>query len=223
MNVSRIHGRARSRRLVALTALAVLGGSLSMVAAPTAMALAPEPAPVPKRWQLEIETSPLRLTTVQLPGGEQRAYFYLTFKVTNNTATDLLFAPSFELATDELVVLRSGRGVTGAATAELIERMQNPLLMDQIDVVGTLLRGEENAREALVAWPMPATFQSEISVYCAGFSGETATVEVPDPVSGKTEKKLLRKTRELRFRLPGELSAAAGLELVPVEERWIMR
>lgn len=223
MNESRIHGRARSRRMVALTALAVLGGSLSMTAAPTALALAPEPAPVPKRWQLEIETSPLRLTTVQTADGEQRAYFYMTFKVTNNTASDLLFAPSFELATDELVVLRSGRGVPGAATAELIERMQNPLLMDQIDVVGTLLRGEENAREALVAWPMPATFQSEISVYCAGFSGETATVEVPDPISGKMEKKLLRKTRELRFRLPGEISAAGGLELFPVEERWIMR
>lgn len=223
MNESRIHGRARSRRMVALTALAVLGGSLSMTAAPTAMALAPEPAPIPKRWQLEIETSPLRLTTVRMNDGSQRAFFYMTFKVTNNSATDLLFAPSFEMATDEMIVLKSGRDVPGAATAELIERMQNPLLMDQIDVVGTLLRGEENAREALVAWPMPATFQSEITVYCAGFSGETATVDLPNPVSGKMEKKLLRKTRALKFRLPGELRAMDGLELAPVESSWIMR
>jgi hypothetical protein len=124
--------------------------------------------------------------------------------------------------------------VPAAVTAELIERMQNPLLEDQIGVVGTLLRGEENAKEALVAWPMPATFQSEIKVYCAGFSGETATIEVPNAASlmasasgshtpVKMEKKVLRKSLMLRYQLPGELNPAAGLELQPVETGWIMR
>ena len=215
-------------------ALALAMAGLLACAVPKASALAPEPAPVPKRWQLEIEPSPLRLTLVDVPGQGPRAFFYMTFKATNNSATDLLFAPSFELATDEMIVLRSGREVPGAATTELIERMQNPLLKDQIGVVGTLLRGEENAEEALVAWPMPSTFQSEITVYCAGFSGETATVEVPNPASlmasgsatsapVKMERKTLRKTWMMRYRLPGELNPAAGLELRPYESGWIMR
>lgn len=215
--------RARTRRfaavpVLALAALGVIGGG-----APPVCAMAPEPAPVPKRWQLEVEHAPLRLTVVDVPGQGPQAFFYQTFKATNNSATDLLFAPAFELATDDMVVLRSGRDVPGAATTELIERMQNPLLEDQIGVVGTLLRGEENAKEALVVWPMPSSFQSEATVYVGGFSGETATVELPNPVTGKLEKKILRKTLMLRYRLPGELNPAAGLELRPFEVSWIMR
>ncbi len=224
--------RALARRLI--TALAVAACGLVACAAPAARAMAPEPAPVPKRWQLDVETSPLRLSVVDVPGQGPRAFFYMTFKATNNSASDLLFAPAFELATDDMIVLRSGRDVPGAATSELIERMQNPLLEDQIGVVGNLLRGEENAKEALVAWPLPATFQSEIVVYCAGFSGETATVEVPNPASlmasasgsaapVKMDKKVLRKTLMLRYRVPGELNPAAGLELRPFETGWIMR
>jgi hypothetical protein len=216
-------------RLVALFAVSVA----ALVAAPV-RAAAPEPAPVPKRWQLDIETSPLRLTVVDVPGQGPRAYFYMTFKATNNSASDLLFAPAFEMATDDMIVLRSGRDVPASATAELIERMQNPLLEDQIGVVGTILRGEENAKEGLVAWPMPASFQSEIKIYCAGFSGETATVEVPNAASlmasangshtpVKMEKKVLRKTWMMRFQLPGELNPSGGLELQPVESGWIMR
>jgi hypothetical protein len=227
-----VPARARTRRFFTVLALAASG--LIACAAPAARALAPEPAPVPKRWQLEIEQSPLRLTIVDVPGQGSRVYFYMTFKATNNSANDLLFAPAFELATDDMIVLRSGRDVPAAATSELIERMQNPLLEDQIGVVGTLLRGEENAKEALVAWPMPANFQSEIVVYCAGFSGETATIEVPNPASLmassstssvplKMDKKVLRKTLMLRYRLPGELNPASGLELKPFETSWIMR
>ena len=226
--------RARARRFAAVPALALAACAMVGGPATDARALAPEPAPVPKRWQLEVETSPLRLTVVDIPGQGPRAFFYMTFKATNNSANDLLFAPAFELATDDMIVLRSGRDVPGAATTELIDRMQNPLLEDQIGIVGTLLRGEENAKEGLVAWPMPATFQSEVVVYCAGFSGETATVEVPNPASMmasssdkpapvKMQKKTLRKTLMLRYRLPGELNAAAGLELKPFESNWIMR
>ena len=108
-----------------------------------------------------------------------RAYFFMTFKVTNYSPTDLLFAPAFELATDDMDVLRSGRDVPVAVTKEIMGRLENSLLEDQISIVGTLLRGAENAKEGLVIWPVPQLHQSEIAVYCAGFSGETATVEVP--------------------------------------------
>ncbi len=226
--------RARARRLIAVPALALIAYAAVMCPAPVASALAPEPAPVPKRWQLDISPSPLRLTVVDVPGQGPRAYFYITFKATNNSASDLLFAPAIEMATDDMVVLRSGRDVPGAATSELIERMQNPLLEDQIGVVGTMLRGEENAKEFLVAWPMPANFQSEVVVYCAGFSGETAVVEIPSPGSmmasasapktpAKMERRTLRKTWMMRYRLPGELNPAAGLEVTPFESGWIMR
>jgi hypothetical protein len=232
--MNRSRSRASVRRLVAIPALAALVGGTVMSAPTPALAMAPEPAPIPKRWQLEIEPSPLRLTTVNVPGEGWRPFFYMTIKVTNNSPGDLLFAPAIELSTDDMIVLRSGRDVPASATTDLIERMQNPLLRDQIAVVGTLLRGEENAEEFLVAWPMPADFQSEIAVYCAGFSGETATIEVPsdaaimamakgDKAPAVKEKRVLRKTYMLRYRLPGVLNPGQGLELQPFEKRWIMR
>ena len=69
----------------------------------------------------------------------------------------------------------------------------------------------------------PSLFQNELTVYCSGFSGETATMDVPNPETGKLERKVLRKTLELRYRLPGELVPASGGEYVPYSSRWIMR
>jgi hypothetical protein len=162
------------------------------------------------------------MSVVNLPDGP-RAFFFMTYKVTNNSPTDLLFAPAFELATDDMAVLRSGRDVPVSATNVMLDRLENPLLMDQISIVGTLLRGEENAKEGLVMWPVPALFQSEVIVYAAGFSGETTTLDLPSPATGKLERKVLRKTLMLRYRLPGELNPTSGADLEPIETRWIMR
>jgi hypothetical protein len=214
------------RRLFALPLLAVAGLALVGTAAltvTTPVQAAPEPAPIPKRWQLDIKPSPLRMAIVDTVGGAPRAYFYMTYKVTNNTPTDILFAPAFELATDEGDLLRSGRDVPFAVTSAIMERLANPLLEDQISIVGNLLRGQENAKEGLVVWPMPTNHCEEIIVYAAGFSGETVTVEVPGRNEGEMERKLLRKTLMLRYRAPGEMEPAFGAPLLPYEDRWIMR
>jgi hypothetical protein len=231
--------RRISRRLAAVPAIAastvLVGVAGSLVSTPRAAA-APEPAPIPRRWQLEIEPSPLRSIVVDTPGIGPRAYFFMTYKVTNNSTSDLLFAPAFELATDDMAVYRSGRDVPVVVTNRIKELLNNPLLEDQISIVGTLLRGEENAKEGLVIWPIPAMHGSEMAIYCAGFSGETVTVEVPVPPpvmaassapaqqdKPKTEKKILRKTYELRYRLPGDLHPGSDEPLLPYEKRWIMR
>lgn len=216
--------------LLALPILGVLAPVASVEPlAPTAMA-APEPAPIPRRWQLDVEVSPLRMIVLDAPGVGARPYYFLTYKVTNNTAQDILFAPAFELATDGMDVHRSGRDVPVAVTNALIEKIQNPFLEDQISIVGTLLRGEENAKEGLVIWPVPSLHQSEVVVYAAGFSGETATVEIPvvktDENGNKveaTEKKVLRKTLMLRYRMPGDLAPGFDEPMEPSQQQWIMR
>lgn len=135
---------------------------------------APEPLPVPRRWQLDVEVGPLRMVKI-----DGREYLYLTYKVVNNSGEDLLFAPSFELATDEGHVMRSGRGVPVSVTRQVMEMLENPFLEDQIAILGMLLQGEENAKEGVVIWPANGLDVDEISIYAAGFSGETATLELP--------------------------------------------
>src|SRR5258707_477367 len=83
--------------IVALGGLWLLG---------TTLGLAPEPDPIPRRWQLSIEPGPLRIATVEVPNEGPKAFFYMTYKVTNTSGGDLLFAPSFDLATNNGDVLR---------------------------------------------------------------------------------------------------------------------
>jgi hypothetical protein len=187
-----------------------------------AVGLAPEPDPVPRRWELSIEPGPMRVTSIETPSGT-RSYFYFTYKVTNGYATDLTLAPSFDLSIGEGRIYRSGRDVPADVTRQILESLQNPLLQDQISIVGTILRGEENAREGLVIWPAPSLRTAEIVVYAAGFSGETRGERIRDPQTGETKPVLLRKTLMLRYQTPGEIQNWAARPFELVERRWIMR
>jgi len=121
---------------------------------------------------------------VEVPGQGPMLYYYLTYTVTNNTDEPVLFAPSFELSTDAGGTVVAGQGVPAAATRELLERLANPLLLDQVDMIGLLRRGEAHAREGLVVWPASNVEADEVRIYMAGFSGETARIRVIDRGSG---------------------------------------
>jgi hypothetical protein len=213
--------RLASIALFALVAAAGLLAPLSGARAASVALAAPEPSPVPRRWQLDLACAPLRMTTVDTPSGPQ-AFYYLTYRVTNNSPQDILLAPMWELATDTGKVLRSGRDVPVSVTRTILSRLNNPFLEDQISIVGTILRGPENAKEGLVIWPVPDTHLNEVVVYGAGFSGENATVEIPGP-EGKPEKKVLRKTYMMRFAMPGELETRQNREFPAEHAQWIMR
>ncbi|CAG0970151.1 hypothetical protein PHYC_01200 [Phycisphaerales bacterium] len=199
----------------ATTAIVVtLGASLA--------AMAPEPDPIPRRWQLAVETGPLRVASIQIPGEITRAYYFLTYKVTNTTDQDLLFTPSFELGTDEGEVLRSGRGVPTQVTRDILERLNSPFIQDQTSIVGVLPQGEANAKEGVVIWPINDLHVNEVTIYGAGFSGETRAVEYKN-AKGENEKALLRKTLMLRYQTPGEIRDMAGRSIELADKQWIMR
>lgn len=200
--------------------LATIAGLALGAAVMTAMA-PPEPDPIPRRWQLDVEPGTLRVATFDIKDQGRRAYFYMTYTVTNNSGEDLLFAPSFELALDHEVV-RSGRSVPLEVTKQLLNSTQIAGIEDQISIIGPILQGKENAKSGLIVWPANEMAPLELTVYAAGFSGETATVERPD--SKNHDKVVLRKTMMLRYAPPGDLSQN-GQNAIPLGEplRWIMR
>lgn len=200
--------------LLALCGLGLFAASLG---------LAPEPDPIPRRWQLEIQPGPLRIATVDVGDEGPKTYFYMTYKVTNASGGDLLFAPSFDLATNNGDVLRSGRDVPAAVTKSLLESLGNPLLEDQISIVGTLLQGEGNAKEGLVVWPANSLRLTQLEVYAAGFSGETKSVETSDTKTGKPTKVTVRKTLQVRYQPPGEIRDQGSKPFDVIEQRWVMR
>ena len=222
----------RSRALTRALAAGLVAALLAppFLAPPKAPA-APEPSIVPKRWQLDFRPGPLRLAVMPVetsrtsPDGrvttslEPRSFLYLTYEVVNNSGEDLLFAPSFELATEEGQVIRSGRGVPTEVVAELLKRLENGFLEDEISVIRTLEQGVENAREGLVVWPADDLKTDELKVFARGFSGETKRVARPDT----GEEVTLYKAMMLRYETPGDLAVFGSRPIPRAESRWILR
>lgn len=205
-----------------LSVVASLALAVAVIAS-SAPARPPEPDPVPRRWQMDVKPGALRLAVIDVPQKGQRAYYYMTYKVTNSSGTDLLLAPAFDLANDRGVVVRSGRDIPAEVTKELLSRLDNPLLEDQIGILGILQQGPENAREGLVIWPAEDLKGEEVVVYAAGFSGESRTIEAPDPKTGEPKRFNLRKTLMLRYRVPGEIYDRGSEPFEVTEQRWILR
>lgn len=218
-------GWAKVSTLVASMALAT--GLLAVASAtlthPASAHAAPEPDPITHRWQLDIEPGPLRVISLDVPDVGPQMYYYLTYKVTNKTGEDLLFTPSFDLATDEGDLVRAGRGVSAWVTREIISRLENPLLQDPIEVVGTFLQGEGNAKESIAIWPVETAHVRDIEIYANGFSGEIKTIDAFDPVTKGTKRVTLRKTLMIRYEPLGEARPTGADGLLVEETRWIMR
>jgi len=204
------------RALILTAALAII----ALAATCTTLA-APEPSPVASRWQLDLRPGPLRIATVIDEIGLPRTYYYLTYDVVNNTGKDIFFAPSFELASEDGDIRSAGKGVPSVVTNELLARLRDPLLLDQISMAtaGELLQGEENGRSGLIVWPAEGLKVDEIKVFAQGFSGETRTIIKPDTGEPVT----LRKTLMMIHETPGEITGKGDRPLRRSSERWILR
>lgn len=209
--------RTAGKRLMVI--LSVLVGVAAGLAPIGPVLAAPEPEAVPRRWQLRFQPGDLRVAVIETPGAGPRSYLYMTYKVVNNSGDDRDFSPWFELATDNGQIVRAGRDVPHAVVQELLRKVDNPFLQDDLSIQGRLLQGEENAREGLVVWPVADMTAGEYTVFAMGFSGETKTVIKPD--SGKEH--VLRKALMLVHEGTGRLDPTTGRPLHRKAERWILR
>lgn len=195
---------------------------LATVAA-NAIARPPEPDPLPQRWELDLQVGPLRVITLDVADEGPQPFFYMTYRVTNNSGEDLQFAPIFEIGNENGDVIRAGTDVPRSVRQGLLKLLDNPLLEDQIQIIGTILQGRENAKDGLVIWRAPSLTTDELAVYAAGFSGETQQVEFTNPDTGEAETMTFRKTYMVRYATPGTLVGQGSKPLQVVNERWIMR
>ncbi len=200
---------------------AVVAGLVGVLVA--CAAWAPEPDPVPRRWQLDLRLGPLRMVTLDSPEGSRESFYVLTYRVTNTSGEDLLLAPSFEMSTASGELLRSGRNVPARVTATILELLNNPFIEDQISILGVIMQGEENAKDGVVIWPVTDYHPVELAIYASGFSGETKHVMTKDPGTGEPVRSVVRKTYMSRYLMPGELVGRGTDPFDPYEQKWIMR
>lgn len=220
------------KRIVA--ALVVASAVLAFVHA-TAWT-APKPSEVQVAWQLEIDYKAPQAIQVQIPGESQcRTYWYMRYTITNRTGAERFFVPQFVLYTDTGKVYPAGKDVPTAVFATIKELHNDPLMRTMTGMAGQILQGDDNAKEGVVIWPDFDPQAGQVDIFISGLSGETAEVELPNPVMvqeidvrGQTkevEKKtvVLRKTLSLRYAVPGEAAARLRSPVKLLKQEWVMR
>ena len=195
--------------------------ALFVLSTGTSAKAAPEPSPVSITWEFTFDRGPLRLAWVD-DGNGPKPYFFLTYRVTNYSGDDLLFAPDVALMTDNTTVLQSGRDVPTAVTNAILEELDNPLVETQIDIVSTVLQGKEHARDGVLIWPADRLDVDEVTIFFSGLSGEFESYVVGRETDNP-RRYTLRKTMMLRYATPGNFSDQGARPFEIIEERWVMR
>lgn len=206
--------RPSGRMFAALATIAALSATLSLGA--VSPGDHPTPSPVPIYWELDYEPGELRMYI----DDSGQTWWYFTYYVENNTGDDRIWAPIHTLFTDAGEILRSGEDVPPRVSRQILARFGNPLLETQNQIIGDILQGEENALEGLVVWPARNLNVTDVSLFVAGISGETA--EVSDPLDPQ-RKIIMQKTLQRDYVVPGEPSARGDDPALFQEERWVMR
>ncbi|MCA9285560.1 MAG: hypothetical protein KDA22_10110 [Phycisphaerales bacterium] len=168
------------------------------------------------RWTLDFKPGALRLFVDPI---SRKPYWYMDYRVINRTGQDRMWAPQFELFTDDGSVKASGKEVPTRVVKALKEVLGNPLIEDQNQIIGELLQGVENAKDGLVIWPAKNLQVTEISLFVRGLSGETT--KVLNPQTG--EEVVLWKTLHRVYMVPGDPLPRGGQPLPVVKDDWVMR
>lgn len=198
----------------------------------------PEPSPYPISWEFKFEHDKPKRVVVTLPGKGPRAFWYMTYTVTNNTTQEREFLPTFEMLTRDGKVLRSDKGVPLRVFEEIKRQENNRFLEPHYKVAGPLRVGEDQAKDGVAIWPEPMSEMGSFSIFVGGLSGESVTLKRDngrlvkiDPRKTSLELKgvapedvvTLYKTLQLNFVIYGD-EVYPGLDEVNVKpEQWVMR
>ncbi len=200
----------------ATTLLAIVFGA---IAVPHGLAY-PEPSLASRAWQFDFNYAAPRPVAVKDSTGGVRWYWFLAYKLVNRTDTERFFVPEVVIADDEGNIIEPTRNLDPSVFAAIRDKLNNPLLERPDQVLDKVLRGEDYARESVVAWPASVDAKpAEVSLFITGLSGESA--DVADPVTG--QKVTLRKTLQLTYQMPGRPDSPQAQEVIFKSETWVMR
>jgi hypothetical protein len=179
----------------------------------------PKPCPYPKSWELAFEHGlPKRVVVQAENAGAPKAYWYMTYTVTNNTDVEQLFMPSFDLVANDGKIVRNDTNIP-KKVFDTIKKQEGVRFMVPAALIGGELRiGPDQAKDGVAIWPEPTPEMGSFSIFASGLSGETATVKGPD---GKDV--ILRKTLQLNYLVRGDEVYAGEDEVNENPQQWVMR
>ncbi|MEM8872955.1 MAG: hypothetical protein AAGD32_01740 [Planctomycetota bacterium] len=217
-------------RLLPNALLAAAVGTLSiatLLPAEPAQAF-PTPSNYPISWELEFDYEDPRRIVVEVPGeSEPKAFWYMTYRVTNNTDEEQLFLPVFEMLTSSGEVIRSDRGIHPDVFANIKARAGDAFLKESLDLSGsTLLIGDDQVQHGVAIWEEPNPELGKFTIFIGGLSGEAAPITKPDGdplLDDQGRQILLFKTKQIDYRLLGDEIRPGNDPLEKEGESWVMR
>lgn len=172
----------------------------------------PRPSPYPVSWELTIEVRTPKRVVV-----DDRAYWYLTYSVKNETGQERIFLPRFEVLTPDGTVARADRLIP-LKVFQTVQRLEGiPFLEQANQISGEIRLGEDEMRDGVAIWPEASAEDREFTVFFSGFSGEA--VKVPGPDGELT----LFKTLRLDYHIPGDAKFRQFNEVREVGRSFVMR
>ena len=178
---------------------------------------APEPELYPKSWELEFDHSMPKRVEIKTGSGN-RAYWYMTYTVTNNSDREQLFLPMFELLIEDGRLIRNDRNIPKPVFEAIKQREGARFLQPAALIGGELRLGPDEAKDGVAIWPEPTPEMGNFSIFATGLSGEMATVTGPD---GK--QIILRKTLQLNYLIRGDEVYPGEDEVNENPQQWVMR
>jgi len=180
----------------------------------------PQPSVYPVSWECDFDHAAPRRIVVNVPGDPNpSAYWYITYRIANNTDRDrLLVYPMFYMLTEDGTVTRSDFNIAPAVFAAIKAREKNQFLQNANTIGGEILHGNDQSKDGVAIWREPAEKLSSFSIFVSGPWGENATVKSAD---GKEIR--LRKTRQLDYHVNGAVKEATDADLVSQGSQFIMR
>jgi hypothetical protein len=202
-----------------LASVAVVGSLLTGVAGPAAaFADHPKPSLYPISWELKFKHSTPKRVVVDVPGQGPKAYWYMTYEVTNPSDREVTFLPVFEMLTEGGTVVRSDKNIPGKVLDTIRAREGNANLLSQAQVGGTLRIGEDQAKDGMAVWEEIPGRPGHFSIFVQGLSGEAAKVKGPD-----NKDVTLRKTLQLNYLIRGDEVYPGEDEVNENPSQWVMR
>jgi hypothetical protein len=167
----------------------------------------PKPSVYPTSWELKFEHSKPKRIVVDVPGQGNRAFWYMTYTVTNLTDEEQTFLPKFELLTRDGQVLRSDNNISPTVHDAIRARERNRALQTALQIAGSLRAGEDQAKEGLAVWHEPEPRMGTFTIFVTGLSGEIAQLSDDNgqPIKDSDGQPIiLRKTLEATYQVPGD-------------------
>src|SRR5688500_6554577 len=186
----------------------------------------PKPSPYPITWELDFTHGAPKRVVVNAPGGPPKAYWYMTYTVTNNTDEERTFLPVFEMLTDDGRVIRSDRNIPYRVFEVIKSREGNRFLEHFTQLGGQIRLGEDQAKEGVAIWEEPMPEMGHFSIFANNLSGE---IVIMKDENGKDLKDpdgrpvILRKTKQLNYFIRGDDVFPGEDQVNENPEQWVMR